>query len=162
MIQWEQRPVEIANLLNPAFCGQVLRVGIRAYAGEASTSLPYALAFLLLPIVLHPQTRERLSIRQRQLHTWLQENEDLKIGFAERTRQVVPVTLESITFLLQLRAVAIDEQGGLQVLPYRRRAIPEQEQGEIADCYRKAAVVGRLFARAGNAPTIYALWGVTL
>ncbi len=162
MIQWERRPVEIANLLNPAFCGQVLRVCIRAYAEEASAPLPYPLVFLLLPVVLHTQTRDRLTPRQRQLHTWLQENEDLKIGFAERTRQIIPITLESITFLLQLRTIAVDEQAGLQVLPYRRRAISEQEQGEIADCYRKAGVIGRLFARAGTAPTIYALWGVTL
>ena len=162
MIPWEQRPVEIANLLNPAFCGQVIRLCIGAYAQEAAKPFPYPLTFLVLPIVLHSQTRERLGTRQRQLHTWLQDNEDLKIGFAERTRQLIPISTEAITFLLQIKTISVNQQAGLEVFPARQKVPSQQDQTEIANCYRKAGVIGRLFARAGTPSTIYALWGVTL
>jgi ABC-3C biological conflict system middle component len=161
MIRWEERPVEIANLLNPAFCGEVLRQCIISYHKTTSRSFPYPLIFLVLPIVLHRGTRERISSLQRQsLHVWLQRNQDLKIGFGERASELIPITKEAIIFLLQAEAIRLDEQAGLINQPYPNVTIDGQNQGEIADCYRKAELVGRWFARAGTATTIFAMWGV--
>ena len=28
---WENRPVTVANLLNPAFCGEIIRIMLKAY-----------------------------------------------------------------------------------------------------------------------------------
>jgi len=71
MIPWEHRPIEVANLFNPAFCGEVIRRCGAGYSAKLQTGMPYALAFLVLPIVLHPATRwsEPLdrTMRQRQL-----------------------------------------------------------------------------------------------
>src|SRR6266699_1933084 len=75
MIRWEERPVEIANLFNPAFCGEILRRCISSYQQTNSLPLPYPLLFLVLPIILHRDTRERISPRQRlTLHAWLQKH----------------------------------------------------------------------------------------
>lgn len=161
MIRWEERPIEIANLLNPAFCGEVLRLCVRAYQQTISQSFPYPLTFLVLPIVLHRGTRESISPRQRQsLHVWLQDHQDLKIGFAERASELIPITREAIIFLLQVGAFVVDEQAGLINQAYKNISIEGQDVGEIADCYRKAVLVGRWFARAGTVATIYAMWGV--
>lgn len=158
---WDQRPLEIAYLLNPAFCGEILRQCIRSYASEARAGLPYTLAFLVLPIVLHSDSRSAISPRQRQpLHGWLQEHQELRIGFADRTQQLVSITKEAIIFLLQVEAATINERAELNVTSNKRRTISEQNQGEIADCYRKAEIIGRWFARAGSPATIYAMWGV--
>jgi len=161
MILWQRRPVEIANLFNPAFCGEVLRRCISTYQQTASRSFPYPLAFLVLPIILHRRTRELISPRQRQLlHAWLQSNPDAKIGFAERTADLVPITKEALIFLLQVGALTLDEEAGLAVNAYKKRIIDGQDTGEIMDCYRKADLVGRWFARAGTVTTIYIMWGV--
>ena len=161
MIPWEERPVEIANLFNPAFCGEVLRRSINFYQQTNSLPFPYPLTFLVLPIILHRDTRERLSSRQRlTLHAWLQRNPVLKIGFAERASELIPITKEAIIFLLQVDAVRFDEQAGLISQPYKSVSITGQDKGEIADCYRKAEIIGRLFARAGTVTTVYAMWGV--
>jgi len=161
MIRWEERPVEIANLFNPAFCGEILRRCISSYQQTNSLSLPYPLLFLVLPIILHRDTRERISPRQKlTLHAWLQRHPDLRIGFAERASELIPITKEALIFLLQVDAVRFDKQAGLISQPYRNVSIAGQSEGEIADCHRKADLVGRWFARAGTVTTIYAMWGV--
>jgi len=32
--KWQNRPIIVANLYNPAFCGEVLRVAIKSYEKE--------------------------------------------------------------------------------------------------------------------------------
>ena len=159
MIVWEKRPIEIASLLNPAFCGELIRQCIESYQKAESQPFPFPLVYLILPIVLHKKTRETI-VSQRQLHVWLQAHENVKIGFADRTRELVPITKEAMLFLFQVGAIEVDEQAGLRVASYQRRIPPSQPEGEISECYRTAVVIGRWFARAANVPTIYALWGV--
>jgi hypothetical protein len=59
MSAWNDRPTEIANLLNPAFCALLLAQAVRGYQEETKVGLPYALAFLVLPLVLHKPTMTR-------------------------------------------------------------------------------------------------------
>jgi hypothetical protein len=159
MIIWERRPIEIASLLNPAFCGEVLRRCIEEYEKVASHPFPFPLLYLVLPIVLHKNTRETIA-SQRQLHVWLQSHEEVKIGFANRTRQLLPITKEALLFLLQVQAISIDEQAQLNTIRYQRRTPSSQKEGEINNCYKTAVIIGRWFARAGSVTTIYALWGI--
>lgn len=159
MSPWETRPIEIAHLLNPAFCGEVLRRCIRSYNSAGPRQFPFPLVFLVLPIVLHSNTRESIPANTREhLHVWLQGHQNVRIGFAERARDMVPITKEAIAFLLQVRAVAVNDLAGLRLTRYVARNITVNE--EIADCYRKAEILGRWFARAGTPAIIYTMWGV--
>ncbi len=162
MIPWEKRSVEIASLLNPAFCGEVLRLCVKEYQYVAARPLPYPLIFLVLPIILHSNTRRSIPSSSRtQLHVWLQSHQEARVGFAERMRQLVPITKETLMFLLQLEVFLIDEEdAGLSVTAYKLRNISEQDEEEIADCYKKAKIIGRWFARSGTPATIYSVWGV--
>jgi hypothetical protein len=159
MIIWERRPIEIASLLNPAFCGEIIRRCIGRYEEVTSQAFPFPLIYLILPMVLHAKTRETIT-SEKQLHTWLQSNENVKIGFADRTRQLIPITKEAIIFLLQVNSIVLDEQARISTIHYRRRIPRSQKEGEIESCYKAADVIGRWFARAGSVTTIYALWGV--
>ncbi len=157
---WENRPVEVANLLNPAFCGEILIRAVSQYERTSQQPFPYGLAFLVLPIVLHKRTREQIPAPARvQLHAWLQQHQDVRVGFAERTKQMVPITSESLMFLLQLDLLSIDQLGRLVARPRRRMPrIPTSR--EIDDCYNKAGIVGRWFARAGASENVFTMWGV--
>ena len=53
MRRWEERPIEVANLLNPAFCGRLLYQSIVGHSEYESKDMPYVLFFLVLPLVLH-------------------------------------------------------------------------------------------------------------
>ncbi len=59
MDRWEDRPTEVANLLNPAFTGALLRRSLEAYSTEIRSGMPFGLAFLVLPMSLHPGTARR-------------------------------------------------------------------------------------------------------
>lgn len=52
MKQWDQRPFEIRNLFNPAFCGVVLFRAMQSYEEENSQGMPFSLALLVLPLCL--------------------------------------------------------------------------------------------------------------
>jgi hypothetical protein len=145
--------------LNPAFCGELIRRLVKAHNSFADHQIPFPLIFLALPIVLHRRTRESISANTReQMHVWLQSHQDARIGFAERARELVPVTREAMAFLLQHGAIAVDNRAGLRLTRYISRNVPASE--EISDCYRKAEILGRWFARAGSPAAIYTMWGV--
>jgi hypothetical protein len=156
---WETRPTEIANLLNPAFCGELLRRSIRAHNTSIPRLIPYPLLFLVLPVVLHRETRESISATTReQMHVWLQSHQNTRIGFANRAKNLVPITREAISFLLQIGAIAVDDRAGVRLTRYVARNVPVS--AEITDCQKKAEILGRWFARAGAPAAIYTMWGV--
>lgn len=161
MKPWQNRPVEEANLFNPAFCGEVLRRAVAFYNNASERRFPYPLTFLVLPIVLHRKTREAISPNTReQLHVWLQNNPSVRVGFVERAKSLVPITNEALNFLLQINNVVLDEEAGLALMRHPQAINESQGDEEIRDCFRKAGIVGRWFARAGSAANIYTMWGV--
>lgn len=163
MTIWEERPVEVANLFNPAFCGEVIRLCVKAYVNEAGSGFPYVLSFLILPIVMYGDTRVTMVARRYTfLYNWLQDHPHLRIAFAERVRELLPFSRESLMFLLQIGALTLDTEGTLRPTQYRRRGIRNQREASIKDCYDKAELLGKWFARAGDMITIYAMWGVQL
>lgn len=161
MKPWESRPEEIANLLNPAFCGEIIRRSVEKYYDNSDSPFQYPLLYLILPIVLHRYTRDRINpIMRKQMHVWIQENQSVRIGFAERARQLRPVTNESILFLLQLQAANINEDGSVRINKYKRVKIDGHQTGEIADIFKKAEIIGKWFSSAGTTSTIFTMWGV--
>jgi hypothetical protein len=157
---WETRPFEIANLLNPAFCGETLLRCIVRYNEVATEPFPYPLSYLVLPIVLHRKTREAINTRsQEQLHSWLQEHPEARVGFADRAKFLVSITKESLAFLLQIKAIKVNEQARIRVVGRRTRFNPPTES-EVSDCFKKSEYVGRWLARAGNTTNIFTMWGV--
>ncbi len=160
MKKWEHRPIEEANLFNPAFCGELLRRAIANYNATSQSEFPYPLSFLVLPIILHRQTREAISPNNRQLHVWLQNNQSVRVGFAERTRSLVPITNEALVFLLQVNSAVVSEMANIRLLSPPRTINNSYGDEEVRDCFKKAGIVGRWFARAGSAGNIYTMWGV--
>lgn len=154
---WHERPAEVAYLLNPAFCGEVIARCSYSHLEENGRGLPFSVSFLVLPIVLHGPTREKLDIRTRQLHVWLQSNPSVRIGFADRVRGMKEITQESIRFVIQHGRVELGDDGTFQA---KHPRTVDSTASEGADCYRKASALGRLLGRAGNETAIFTMWGV--
>ena len=162
MRHWSQRPIEEANLFNPAFNCIVLTSFVIGYMNEGKNSVTYPLAFLVLPTVLHNQTRISLPKTVRtSLACWLQEHSEIRIMFAERAASLTYYTKESIMFGL-LHGWLMLREGKLASLKDDKEAIKLQKNLELEarECVRAAYFVGRWFAKAGTPETIMALWGV--
>lgn len=160
---WEARPPELAYLLNPAFCAVLLRAGARAHVAEMRRGLPLALAYVLLPVVLHKSTRDTLPATTRtRMLTWLATSPATRLGVADRIRSVAPYARETLLFAVRHDALTVD--GDARLLPTRRRlrAYAPVEGSDAAACLRGADLLGRWFARAGDPATVLAAWGIQL
>jgi hypothetical protein len=158
MIPWDRRSNETAALLNPAFCGEILRSAIDGYG----TPMPFTLTFLVLPLVLHRRTREAMPPSvSTAMQVWIERHQDVKVGLAERVRVLAPFTREAISFCLQngiLRLV--EESAALEGLSLpRKRQVRPAPTPEIRQCLQKAGLIGRWFALSTPATT-YALLGI--
>lgn len=156
---WNERVPEIAYLLNPAFCSSIIYHVILEYQKRAKREFPFTFVYLILPIVLHKSTRERIASRTNMV-VWIQKNPDVLVGFPSRAKSLVPFSNEAVEFLLQRNILEI-VHGELSVVKTisktKIKAITDQE---IIECYNKAEHVGRWFAQMGAEENIYAVWGV--
>ena len=164
LVDWNIRPQDVANLLNPAFGGLLLHRALTGHKNETGSGMPLELVFLVLPFVLHEPTRSRLPVKvTTHLATWLQNERDVLLQFGERTADLVPYTQESILFLATHGLVEIDKDGRL----FPGRAKFKQGVGsvttasdEVHDCYRAAFAVGRWLSLSGNSTTLYSMLGI--
>lgn len=163
MTPWAERPSEVANLLNPAFCGLLLREAVSGYESATPAGMPFPLAFLVLPVVLHEATRGLLPGTTRtSLHAWLQENPQARVNFAERARELNPWTREALLYLAARGAVRFAEGGVVRAAGKlsRGRTALEEGSAEVKLCLQKAKLVGKWFALAGDTATVFQMWGV--
>lgn len=161
--KWDERPQDVSNLLNPAFLGLLLHKSVRGFKKEASAGMPFELASLVLPFVLHPATRNRLPARiSTTLPTWLQLNRDVLVSFPKRTRELLPFTLEALSFLVERGVLAFNAEGRIDAGVIKVGSMSQYQDAteEIAACCKRAEFVGRWLALAGSTATIYVLLGI--
>ena len=163
MKTWAERPTELAYLFNPAFCGWALREAFEGYASVRPAGMPLPLAFLILPIVLHRETRERVPRAvTTTLHVWLQEHPEARVTFAERARELATFTREALIFLGSLGQLRVADDGA--VLAHgklgRGKAPLLRESQELGEILAAAKFAGRWFAHAGEPATVFQMWGV--
>jgi len=158
--KWSMRTHEVAFLLNPAFCGRILYSTIRTYNEKTNRAFPFPLIYLVLPLVLHKETRMNINSRT-QLLVWVQRYPQLLIDFPQRARELVPITNESVEFLLQTGKIRLTENGELEISSTSRILSKTKfVDEEISDCLKKGEHIAKWFALAGKVETIYIELGV--
>jgi ABC-three component (ABC-3C) system Middle Component 3 len=162
---WPDRVIEEANLFNPAFCATLLGKAVEEFNKKTGRSFPFALAFLVLPIVLHRGTREALpGPTITSILAWLQDNRQHLVGFPMRVKRLRTITREAILFGVQHQTLALSPDGGLTRGP-KRQVVTEKRTPlftvEARDCVDRAGFMGRWFAVAGTTAAIFASWGIT-
>lgn len=159
MKSWFERSPEVSYLLNPAFCARILYGTIVSYKKECKRDFPFVLLYLVLPIVLHKETRQKINT-VTHMQVWLQRNQELLIGYAKRARSLVPIASESIEFLLQNGTAAVTGDNVTINCPLKPSKLKNISDEEMLECFHKAEAVGKWFARNGAAENIYQSWGV--
>lgn len=164
MQPWPARVVEEANLFNPAFCATLLAKAADEFVKKANRPLPFALTFLILPIVLHHGTRSALpGSTVTSLLPWVQDNREQLVDFAQRVQRLRPITREALLFGVQHQTLLLTGDGGVAVGP-KRQSATEKRTGlftdEARECVDRAGFLGRWLSTAGTTATIYAAWGV--
>lgn len=160
MKRWNERPVEIRNLFNPAFCGLVLMRALSGYEEDDERGMPFSLVLLVLPLCLHKRSREILHAGNRSyLLKLVVAHPELLVGFAQRTTDMLPYTFEALGFLMQMGLFRVSEHGRLKAMPNGMRKSVTGSP-ETVSCQRVARFVGKEFARVGDRSTIFMTMGV--
>jgi hypothetical protein len=162
---WSNRVIEEANLFNPAFCATLLAKTTEDFRKKAARPFPFALVFLVLPIVLHQGTRAALpGSTVTSLLPWIQDNREQLVDFAVRVQRLRAITREAILFAAQHSTLQFDPDGDLTIGPKRQSATTKRTElftSEARECVDRAGFIGRWFAAAGTTATIYAAWGIS-
>lgn len=160
MNNWSHRSKEIAYLLNPAFCGRLIYATIKQYNITSNKAMPFPLVYLILPLVLHKNTREHISSRTKLL-IWVQQYPELLISFSQRTKELVEITNEAIEFLLQTNVLLMNDQAELEVNSTSKTLSKYKfVDDEIKECLSKSEHIGKWFANTGKVENIYIGLGV--
>lgn len=165
MIDWSARAPEEQRLLNPCFCASLIWHAAQGHtqAQGGSTGIVFAECFLALPMVLHSETRESLpSTITTSLPIWISRNPLAPSIIADRARALVPFTKEALRFggaygLLQFNEMSI------RANPNWRKRIDsalKDSSNEVRECAKRAAFIGRWFAKTGSAETVFSLIGI--
>ena len=163
MTQWLTRSQEERALLNPSFLSLLFWHAATGHMAEGNVGLPFSTSFLVLPIVLHGETRESLpKIVTTSLPVWLNDNQLVRARVAERARTLVPYTKEALVFggvrcLLKLSAEAVSAERSWKL---KVTGAFVGSSDEVRSCAKRAHFLGRWFARSGSPATVMALLGV--
>lgn len=163
MSQWTSRPTEERTLLNPSFCSCLLWKASVGYESPFHALLPFDISFLVLPMVLHRETRESLpKAVKTSLAVWVENNPLARSRIAGRARTLVPFTKEALMyggihglFKMQGGAIAANPE-------WRKRIATDLKDStdEVQSCAKRAEFVGKWLASSGNSATVMAILGV--
>lgn len=160
MKRWDQRPFEIRNLFNPAFCGLVLFRALHGYEEIDARGMPFSLSLLVLPMCLHKESREVIASNPRSyLLKTTEKNQQIIVGFANRVTDMLPYAFEGFGVLMERGCIAISDDGRIQTLPNKvRKTVTGTD--ETISCQKVARIVGREFARIADRVTVYTTFGI--
>lgn len=162
-LSWRDRPAEEAALLNPAFCGELIARATKDYERIRGAAFPLPLSFVVLPLVLHPQTLAILPGRANTTFaTWSADNEAMLTELPDRTLRLRPISREALLFMTQHRALTVGPDGlkpGEK--PLRLTAKAATTTPDVDNIRRAAGLIGRWFANQGAPVQILQTMGVT-
>ena len=160
MRAWEDRPDEVKNLLNSAFCGRIIYSTISEYQKSTKRDFPFPLVYLILPLILPRPIRIEINSRT-QLVNWVQRHQELVFNFGKRAGDLVEITNEAVELMLQTGYMMLTDNGELsKVITAGALSKTRHADAEVIECIKKAEHVGRWFASAGKVETIYISLGV--
>lgn len=159
MSNWDSRSIESKILLNPAFTGLILYTFIDEYTKLQNRRPHYAELYLVLPIVLHNETRAMIPPRiRKKMRVWISENAKYKVSFPKRAIGLKTISDEAILFLSNQGKLNIDNQGLVYVNSMRVRSKVIVE--EIADILRVTKILAKWFGEIQDVEQKFRLWGV--
>lgn len=164
LARWAKRPIEEANLFNPAFICSLTYDFIKEFSKTHPNGPSLMLVILALTGSLHRQTRLRLPYSTvTSMYEWIQDNEDLLVGFGERAKNVSPYIKEAIMFGMALNCICSSKSNYLQIASVKAsfpKSFIENTTPETKDIIDRGKFMARWCAKSGSELSILAAWGI--
>lgn len=159
---WRERPVEEASNFNPAFCGELLCRTVGEYYKACSAPLNVAVAFVVLPLTLHKETRDHLPGRANTAFAgWVADHNTLLAELPLRIERLRPVVRESLLFMIRYSRLSFRD-GGLVPggKPLSLTVKSDLSTADTAEARSAAHMLGRWFAAQRSQPALLQGFGV--
>ena len=158
---WLERAQPAADILNPALGAVCVAWCATRYERDTKGEpLPFPLAFLVAPLVLHAPTRAQFpSTAATHFPTWVTRNAEVLVGFPTRSAAFVPYVREGLRAGVRSGLLTATTDGDLTGNIAAHTTLPSGT--ELRDIATAAALTGAWFARAGTIANVYTQLGVT-
>jgi hypothetical protein len=158
--------LENRRLLNPAFAGLVLIRAVNGFNRETKSGFPYIYSYLVLPLVLHPETRERLpqAITTR-LPSWAERNSEITALLPRRVADLAPATREALFLAATTQLITLGASAEITSAVAEKTLSNFEKNSastEVEACLNKANFVGRWLATSGTSATVLTVLGVQI
>jgi hypothetical protein len=133
---------------------------------EAKIGMPFVYSYLVLPLTLHTETRERLPRGVvTRLINWAERNPDIMTSFVRRFVDLRNASRAGL-LLLTTSGLATIGAGG-SILASDGKGVwasleSDASSADVKACMKKAAFLGRWLAVSGTPSTILTALGVRL
>ncbi|WP_442864648.1 three component ABC system middle component [Aeromicrobium sp. HA] len=154
-----RRAPEAIALFNEAFTSELIVNASWAKEQDSGSGLSWPACFVILPLVLHPPTRESLPRSPSvTLAAWAVRNPALSRGVDARVATLAPATRRAIRFGMRTGRLTLS---GTEVVAGHRPRSPNPQSwpDELVNTVRAARVAGRWF-RATDVVTAFNLLGI--
>lgn len=158
--------VEERRVLNPAFAGALIAQTAIGHETENGEGLPFVYAYLVLPLIMHPETRERIpaSVVTRLLN-WTERNPDIAVDFFKRLADLRHASREGLLLVTSTGVATVGERGQIKVVSAQKAlegAEKKNASNEVRDCLKRAKFLGRWLATSGAPAAVLTALGVRL
>ncbi|MFQ6753524.1 three component ABC system middle component [Cereibacter sphaeroides] len=161
-LAWNERPVEEARNLNPAFCAELIARTVAEYHKARMAPLSMATAFLVLPLTLHKPARTALPGKANTTFaTWIASNNPLLAELPGRVSRLRPISREALLFSIRYRMNTLNN-GGLVPgsKPIKPSSRPATSTDDVNEARAVAALLGRWFGAQASESAILKGFGV--
>jgi hypothetical protein len=121
-----------------------------------------AIAFVVLPLVLHRETRLALPYNTRTtLTAWIFDHPDLVALLPQHARDLRIYTERALSAGLSANFISFRVSNSkLTARDVQFGGLVDDQFGETSNCIERSRLVGRWFSKSGSAATIFSLLGV--
>ncbi|EGR1391767.1 hypothetical protein ACCF70_000683 [Vibrio parahaemolyticus] len=154
---------EVTELLNPAFCALVYASIVEGYNSTSKSKIPIYMPYILMPIVLHKDSRRVIPTSTRsKFHIWLQNEPQITIGLTDRINSIESHVSKGSMLLNSHGFISMDDES--RIFLKRKQHLKNMiEQSEFISEYTNSAKrLGSICGRFNSESTALALLGVKL
>ena len=155
---------ETLRLLNPAFLATVIGHAATGYAEHRDQGLPFALVFIVPPLVLHKDTRVVLpKMITSKLPDWAHKNSAELAFLPDHARELQPAVRSAILVGAHFDIIQFDEDARVRASSQFNPTEAQKElkkSDEVGEIMKKSQFIGRWLSVSGNQPTVLSILGV--
>ncbi|ATG77171.1 three component ABC system middle component [Pseudoalteromonas sp. 1_2015MBL_MicDiv] len=154
---------EISELLNPAFCALLYSSIVDGYNSKALKKIPLYLPYILIPIILHKESRLVLpKTAASKFHLWLQNEPQIVVGLTERVNSLEPYISKSSLLLRGQGIIDLDEDFRVSLIDNKKINKMIKNAEYISEYTFAAKKLGAICGRFNCESTMLALLGIKL